>query len=109
MKKNNYPIKECFDLTTKEGVKSSLGFIAAGPFVMIGAYLLKSIFGSNRTEVQTEMAENLIKRGKEDGVDEMEITMDNSRGFKFKAPIEGVDIETKLGADEKMHVKVKYK
>ena len=55
------------------------------------------------------MAEKLITKGKENGVDEMDITMDNSRGFKLKVPIEGVDIETKLGADEKMHVKVKYK
>ena len=109
MAKINYPVKEFFDLTTKEGVKSSLGFIAASPFVMISAYLLKSIFGSNRTEVQTEMAEKLITKGKENGVDEMDITMDNSRGFKLKVPIEGVVIETKLGAVEKMHVKVKYK
>ena len=107
--KNNYPIKECFDLTTKEGIKSSLGFIVAVPSGMIISYLLKSIFGSNRTEAQTEMAEKLIKKGKENGVDEMDITMDNSRGFKLKVPIEGVNIETKLGADEKMHVKVKYK
>lgn len=35
--------------------------------------------------------------------------MDNSRGFKLKVPIDGIDVETKLGVDEKMHVKVKYK
>ena len=41
--------------------------------------------------------------------DRYKLTMDNSRGFKLKVPIDGIDVETKLGVDEKMHVKVKYK
>lgn len=108
MVKNRF-VKERFDLTTEHGVKSSLGFLASSPIVILGGYLLKSIFDSKRTEAQAEVAAHLIKKGKDDGVDEMEITMTNSRGFNLKVPIEGIDIETKLGADEKMHVKVKYK
>lgn len=98
-----------FDLTTERGVRSIIGFIPSSLLVVLIGYLLKSIFDSRRTETQSQIAESLIKKGKEDGVDEMEITMDNTRGFKFKVPIEGVNVETQLGTDEKMHVKVKYK
>lgn len=110
---NNKLIKQYFDLTTDQGIKNSFGFLASSPilsFLEVGFKIgLKSIFDSKRTETQAKLAEDLIKRGKVEGVDEMELTMDNSRGFKLKVPIDGIDVETKLGADEKMHVKVKYK
>lgn len=108
MSKDNDLIKKCFDLTNNQGAKSVLVFLIPEAF-KLGDYLLKSVFGTDRTETQAEMAERIIKKGKEDGVDEMDITMDNSKGFKLNLPIEGVDIETKIGTDEKMHVRVKYK
>lgn len=106
---NNKLIRKCFDLTTEQGLNNSFGFLASSPILNLGGYLLKSILDSKRTETQAKLAENLIRRGKVEGVDEMELTMDNSRGFNLKVPIDGIDIDTKLGADERMHVKVKYK
>lgn len=105
---SNKLIKQCFDLTTEQGLKNSFSFLASSPILYLGV-VLKSIFDSKRTESQAEVAEHLIKKGKEDGVDEMEIIMDNSRGINFKAPIEGIEIGAKVGSDEKMHIKVKYK
>lgn len=106
---DNKLIKKCFDLTTAKGLNNGFGFLASSPILYLVEAGFKSIFDSKRTETQAKLAEDLIKRGKVEGVDEMELTMDNSRGFKLKVPIDGIDIETKLGADEKMHVKVKYK
>jgi len=39
----------------------------------------------------------------------MEIVMDNKRGFKLNVPMEDVKIDALVGADDKMHIKVKYK
>ena len=72
--------------------------------------ILDKVFSSDTLKLQKETAEQLIKRGKEEGVDAMEITVNNSRGFKLNMPIdESLKIDTMIGADEKMHIKVKYK
>ena len=40
----------------------------------------------------------------------MEVIVKNTRGLKFNVPIdENLKINTLSGADEKMHIKVKYK
>ena len=40
----------------------------------------------------------------------MEITLDNKKGLHFNAPIdESIKIETVLGSDEKVRIRVKYK
>lgn len=58
---------------------------------------------------QGEIATELIRKGKENGVKEMEIVIDNKKRFDFGVPIEGIDIKAKAGNDEKIHVKVIYK
>lgn len=44
-----------------------------------------------------------------DGVKEMEITLNNDKGFDFGVPVEGIDIKAKAGSNEKIHIKVVYK
>ena len=39
----------------------------------------------------------------------MEITIQNSRGLKLNIPAEEAQIDTVIGSDEKMHIRVKYK
>lgn len=40
----------------------------------------------------------------------MEITLDNKKGLHFDVPIdEGIKINTVLGPDEKVRIRVKYK
>ena len=105
-----------FDLTTQKGMESVKKFISDNPlFVLnpalgLGKYLIDKIFDSSKTyEAQREVAAELIKKGKEQGVDEMEITLNNVRGGKFNIPVEDAKIDVSVGTDEKIHVRVKYK
>ena len=70
---------------------------------------LEYILKSDTTTQQTEAARSLIIQGKEANVDEMEIKIENTKGFKLDIPIEDVKVDTIIGADEKMSIKVKYK
>lgn len=104
---------ETFDLTTKDGMEIAKKYVLSyfelttvGMLYKLG----KIIFDSDRVKKQGKTVEDLIKVGKEKGVDEMEITLDNKNGFHFDAPIdEGIKIDTVLGSDEKVRIRVKYK
>ena len=104
---------ETFDLTTKDGMEIAKKYVLSyfeltpvGMLFKIG----KMIFDSDSVKKQGKTVEDLIKVGKEKGVDEMEITLDNKNGFHFDAPIdEGIKIDTVLGSDEKVRIRVKYK
>ena len=115
---------EKYDLTNKSELVKVTKELMSGPFAKtllatnpmipviteFGKIVLDKMFSTETLKLQKETAEQLIKRGKEEGVDEMEITVKNSRGFKLNMPIdESVKIDTMIGADEKMHIKVKYK
>ena len=115
---------EKYDLTNKKELvnvitvlmSSSLAptLLAANPLFPVilkfGGMILDKIFSTETLKLQKDTAESLIKRGKENGVDEMEITVKNTRGFKLNVPIDdSIKIDTMIGADEKMHIKVKYK
>ena len=102
---------ETFDLTTKDGMEIAKKYVLSY-FGLTGMLykLGKIIFDSDRVKKQGKTVEDLIKVGKEKGVDEMEITLDNKNGFHFDAPIdEGIKIDTVLGSDEKVRIRVKYK
>lgn len=104
---------ETFDLTTKDGMEIAKKYVLSyfelttvGMLYKLG----KIIFDSDRVKKQGKTVEDLIKVGKEKGVDEMEITLDNKKGLHFDAPIdEGIKIDTVLGSDEKVRIRVKYK
>lgn len=86
---------EKYDLTTPEGrknVEKRLALIAPVPYFIYK--MGKTLFSSDNTKVQAEAAGKLIKKGKEEGVDEMEIKVKNSKGFKLNVPYEGVQIDT---------------
>lgn len=115
---------EKYDLTDKKELIKVTKDIMSGPFanaliavnplvpviLKFGGMILDKIYSTETLKLQKDTAESLIKRGKENGVDEMEITVKNSRGFKLNVPIDdGIKIDTMIGADEKMHIKVKYK
>lgn len=105
---------EKHDLTKKSGYDKAIALlnVCSKTFPMLTVYykVAKWIFDSNSAEKQGKIAEDLIKVGKERGVDEMEITLDNKNGFHFDAPIdEGIKIDTVLGSDEKVRIRVKYK
>ena len=104
-------MKTKFDLTNKKELRAVITdyVIVSNPMLAVGKYVFKKLFSNDTIKAQQEAAESLIKKGKDNGVDEMEITVDNTRGFKLNVPIDDVKIDTMVGADEKMHIKVKYK
>ena len=102
-----------FDLTTQDGVALAQNFLGrslignGGPLLMIGKYLLDKLFTT--PEEQGEVVQNLIEKGKQEGVDEMEIELKDRGGLSFNAPIEGCNIDVHVGKDQKTTIKVKYK
>ena len=99
-------MKTKYDLTNREELRSVIEYLRFSSPLLI---IFDKIFSTDTTKAQQEAAESLIKKGKENGVDEMKITVDNARGFKLNVPMDDVKIDTMLGADEKMHIIVKYK
>ena len=93
---------EKYDLTNKKELIKVTKDIMSGPFanaliavnplvpviLNFGGMILDKIYSTETLKLQKDTAESLIKRGKENGVDEMEITVKNSRGFKLNVPID---------------------
>lgn len=106
---------ERFDLTKKSEAEKAIAFckyfgMTAFPHLAIPYKIAKWIFDSDSAKKQGEIAKKLIEAGKETDVDEMEIILDNTKGFHFDAPIdEKCKIDTVIGSDEKVVIKVKYK
>ena len=103
-----------YDLTSSSGLQKALKDICkysfmTSPLGLVKYTLDKVLDSSKQFETQRDVAVELIRRGKEQGVDEMEIVMENKRGFKLNVPVEEAKIDTALGSDDKMHIKVKYK
>jgi len=59
-------------------------------------------------EQQIKVLPDLLEAGKKNGVDEMEVEVDNKVGAYFKSPIEGVNIEAGVGSKNTMKLKIKY-
>lgn len=101
-----------FDLTTKKGQKEASQYLVPGLLGItlplgIAAWLISK--NKKSASGQGELAERLIKTGKENGVDNLEITVDKKVGSSFETNIKGVSINSMLGSDDKMTLKVKYK
>jgi len=104
-------MKQRFDLTTQAGLNAAMRVLEGRPDLAMLEYgyrLVKDFFSSNDAEKQAEAARVLIEEGKKQGVDEMEIVLNNTKGFKLNIPLEGGKIDTLLGNDGKIHLKVKF-
>ena len=80
---------ENYDLTNKNELVKVAKELMSGPFaghliavnpmipviVEFGKMILDKVFSSETLKLQKDTAEQLIKRGKEEGVEEMEITI----------------------------------
>lgn len=99
-----------FDLTTKDGLLAAKELIVSiNPMANFLIKTIEKIISSDSSKEQAKIAEELIKRGKENNVDEMEITLKNTKGLDMKIPTDGVEITTMIGANETTTLKVKYK
>ena len=105
--------KLVLDLTTKEGVTKALTLMAISysPILTLGLKIFDRIISSHQEGqgIQKKIVEDAIKHGKENGVDQMEIKINNIKGFKLNIPIEDVKIDTTIGADDSITMNVKYK
>ena len=99
-------LKSKYDLTNKKELEK---IIELFPWYAIVKYVVDKVFSSDTAKTQKKIAEKLIEKGKEQGVDEMEIILDNTRGFKMNSPVDDVDANIMVGEDGKLHIKVKYR
>jgi len=116
-----------FDLTSKEGLTEVGSFLLKSGFGRLNSIICPPSFGTLLIEKlidvffgkgpeaieqnRGKVIEDLIRRGKEQGVGEMEIETNDTTGLKFNLPMEdeNVKIETVVGADRKTRIKVRYK
>ena len=113
-----------FDLTTQNGFNTAkdflssnksgiLDFIQNPATALIKMALEKGydlLTQKDKIEAQKDMVSTLIKQGKENGVDNMEIIVDNTVGLSFNgSQIDGCPIKATLGSNDKMTIKVQYK
>ena len=113
-----------FDLTTQNGFNTAkdfllsnksgiLDFIQNPATALIKMALEKGydlLTQKDKIQAQKDMVSTLIKQGKENGVDNMEITVDNTVGLSFNgSQIDGCLIKATLGSNDKMTIKVQNK
>ena len=109
-------MESSYDLTSVDGVRSAISRLKGNGIIntIYGPQLwlldkVLGIFDSNKLcETQRKMAEELIKSGRENGVDKMTITMEQQAGVNFEVPIEGVKIKAMAGNKGKMVIQVEY-
>jgi hypothetical protein len=109
-------MSDSFDLTTKEGITNA--YEKYGSILPWQVHAVKKAFDwiSSLTdtkptiEQQTKAAEDIIKAGRENNVDEIEIELEQTAGIDLNGKLKtGESIETKIGKSGKMKMKVKYK
>ena len=113
-----------FNLTTQNGFNTAKDFLSSNKsgildFIQNPATALIKIAlekgydlltQKDKIEAQKDMVSTLIKQGKENGVDNMEIIVDNTVGLSFNgSQIDGCPIKATLGSNDKMTIKVQYK
>ena len=98
-----------FNLTTKDGLLVAKELISLNPVANFLMKTIEKVISSDSSKEQAKIAEKLIKRGKEDNVDEMEITLNNTKGLDMIIPMDRVEITTMVGSKEETVIKVKYK
>ena len=99
------------DLTTKEGRENASRLLEIGLMFNPILYLAFKLIDKHQEgqRQQEKIVENIIVKGKEQGVDSMTIKMNNVKGFKLNIPVEDVKIDTTIGANDTITLNVKYK
>ena len=100
--------KAKIDLTTVIGINNVVKYFNLSSLdIVVG--LLKDIMSSKATKEQGKVVAEIIKQGRDQGVDEMEIKVKNTKGLDLSAPIDGAEVTVTAGSKEYTTIKVKYK
>lgn len=112
-----------YDVTSPDGRKAALlkaltppwWAYLLGPGGTLGwmawtyAQLYSADSAAREAESQRRTAVEIIKAGKEHGVDELEITVSEQAGIGLGSSVEGFPIQFNAGTQGNMTIKVKYK
>ena len=103
-------------------IEKGFHYLGWGMLLLVRSYLLmwktsKYLFDSVKSltsvdkeiEEQQEAARRIIQAGKENDVDELEITMSEKAGLSLVSSVEGFPVELIAGKSGNMILKVKYK
>lgn len=100
-------MKQSYDLTTKAGILAATALLGGNPIAGSVLVLLKDFFSSNDPDKQSKAVGEIIKAGRDNGAKEMEIITKNTKGLQLRIPY--ADINTAIGNNGKMIIKIKYK
>ena len=98
--------------TITETVSSGISVAAetaSGNINAIISQISSLVSGTDIAESQRETAIEIIKAGKDNGIDELEINVSQAVGLKILSGLEGLSTDATIGTAGKMTIKVKYK
>lgn len=116
-------LQDKFDITTKAGLVETLRFLDSDPrFKSMGdpisrfvikkaAHALESFLSTTESTLQEQRrtAIDIIRAGKDSGVDSLEVTLDQQVGLHFGSNVDGIPIKATLGKSGNMTIKATYK
>lgn len=103
-----------FNLTTHDGRKTALDSLAKlGPAVAPTWLVVKAldwILSPDTTiQEQRKTAIELIRAGRDNNVDEMSITVDQTAGVAIGTAVDGIPVKATIGKSGQMTLVVRYK
>lgn len=101
---------ERVDLTRKNGTEQG-GYIASGIFIAVGIVIyfgVKKIMTNNSNDLGN-LAKDIIKTGADNGVDEMNITIESTPSFKIGGDTRFSSPTAEVSNNQKISISVKYR
>jgi hypothetical protein len=105
-----------YDLTTKEGLNNIADYIKEnptvlipGPFIHFTTKAINSFYNSKeKSKKQAELAFEIIKNGKKEGLKSMKIIVSEEAGFEISSTLKEFPITTKIGTKGNIELEVEY-
>ena len=95
-----------YDLTNRKGIKEAYNMICSNSIILsLTKYLIDILF-KNNNEKQVELAKELIKEGKKQGLKTLDIDIKCNRGLKIDIPETNINIS--FGSDEICRIHTEY-
>lgn len=106
--------KKNYDLTTIEGVELALSYLnSLNPlkYTPVGLIynIIRDIVNAKAVKEMGDVIGELIQKGKDDGVDEMDIKINDIVGLNLPVKIDNTDVCIKAGKLNEVTIHVKYK